>query len=188
MSWYPHTVTVAAAAEPVTLAEAKAQCRVDGSDEDTLIGGIIKSARAYVEDYTGTITTSRTVAVKCDSFADFAHFPVVPLASVSSVSYVDGAGATQTLAASVYEVRADGLQASLALKSGQSWPSIQSGSRITVTAVVGGTTDDAVKLAILLLVSDYYDHRGNTAFGTNQPTELPHAVTALLANHRRFGF
>ena len=186
--WYPHTVTVAAAAEPVTLAEAKAQCRVDGSDEDTLIGGIIKSARAYVEDYTGTITTSRTVAWKCDSFDDFAHFPVVPLASVSSVAYVDGAGTTQTLSTDVYEVRTDGLQASLVLKSGQSWPSIQSGSRVTVTAVVGGTVSDAIRHAMLLLIGDWYRARENTSMGAAQPVEMPHAVTALLANHRAFGF
>lgn len=186
--WYPATVTVAAAAEPVTLDQAKAQCRVDGTDEDTLIGGLIASARAYVEDYTGTITTSRTVAVKCDSFDDFARFPVVPLASVSSVAYVDGDGTTQTLSTDVYEVRTDGLTASLALKSGQSWPSIQSGSRVTVTAVVGDTVSDAVKQAVLLLVGDWYRGRENTALGTNQPTEMPHAVTALLINHRVHGF
>lgn len=188
MAWYPHTVTVAAAAEPVTLSEAKAQCRVDGSDEDTLIGGLIASARAYIEDYTGTITTARTVALKCDGFADFARFPVVPLASVSSVSYVDGDGAAQTLSASVYEVCSDGMQASLALKPGQSWPAIQSGSRITVTAVVGAAVDDAVKHACLLLIGDWYRSRENTALGANQPAEMPHAVTALLANHRVHGF
>lgn len=188
MTWYPPTVTVAAAAEPVTLDEAKDQCHVDGTDEDGRINRLVASARAYIEDYTGVITTSRTVAVKCDSFADFSHFPVVPLASVSSVSYVDGAGATQTLSTDVYEVRSDGLQASLALKTGQSWPSIQSGSRITVTAAVGGPVDDAVKQACLFLIGDWYRGRENTVLGTNQPTEMPHAVTSLLTNHRVFGF
>lgn len=187
MAWYPRTVTVAAAAEPVSLAEAKAQCRVDGSDEDDGIAGLIAAARAHVEDYTGTVTSSRTVAVKCDGFADFARFPVVPLASVSSISYVDAEGATQTLATTVYEVRSDGLDASLALKSGQSWPSIQSGSRITVTAAVGASAvNDAIRHAMLLLIGFWFDHR--SAASPTAIKEVPHAVDALLANHRLYSF
>ena len=187
--WYPHTVTVAAASEPVTVTQAKAQCRVDGTDSDTEITALIAAARSYVESYCGRVLITRTITAKCDSFADFAQFPIVPLASVTSVSYVDGAGATQTLSTDVYEVRTDGLTASLALKSGQSWPSIQSGSRITVTAVVGASAaPEAVMHAMLLLIADWYDQRGNTVLGTNQPTEMPHAVTALLANYRAFSF
>lgn len=185
MTWYPHTVTVAAASEPLTEAEAKAQCRVDGSDEDSYIASLIEAARSHVEGYCGTPIVSRTVTVKCDKFADFAAFPVVPLQSVSSVSYVDGAGSTQTLSTDVYEVRADGLTASLALKDGQSWPSIQSGSRITVTAVVGySAPPPEIVHAVKLLVATWYDQRAGVS---DKPiSETPHAVAALLTNHRSF--
>lgn len=187
MSWYPATVTVAAASEPVTLAEAKAQCRVDGSDEDAYLDSLIAAARGHIESYCGTPLVSRTVTVKCDGFCDFAVFPVVPLTSVSSVSYVDSAGATQTLSTDVYEVRSDGLTASLALKNGQSWPSLQTGSRVTVTAVVGyASIPEAIKHAALLLIATWFDRRASTAEG--QVSEVPHAVDALLSNHRNFAF
>lgn len=185
--WYPHTVTVAAASEPVTATEAKTQCRIDGSDSDSDIAGLIAAARGYVESYLGSPLISRTVTVKCNRFADFAAFPVVPLSSVSGITYVDGAGSTQTLSTSVYEVRSDGLTASIALKNDQSWPDIQTGSRITVTAVVGySSVPDEIKHAILLLISQWYDNR---AAASDRPLiEVPHAVEALLANRRVFGF
>lgn len=185
--WYPPTVTVAPASEPVTLAEAKLHCRVDGDDEDVWFNTRIAAVRSYVEKYTGIYVTARTVTVKCDSFTDFANIPVLPLGAVSSVSYVDVAGNTQTLPSSVYEVRSDGLEASVVLKAGQSWPTIQTGSRITLTASAGyAVVQDDLKTAILFLVADAYRSRENTTIGVGitQTPELPHAVTALLANYR----
>lgn len=185
--WYAPTVTVAAASEPVTLSEAKAQCRVDGDDENALITGLIAAARDHVEMHCGTPMVSRTVTVKCDGFDDFSHFPVVPLVAVSSVSYVDSAGGTQTLSAGIYEVRSDGLTASLALKSGQSWPSIQTGSRVTVTASVGySAVPGAVKQSILLLIGQWFDNRADA---TDKPLiAMPNAVEALLSNYRAYSF
>ncbi len=183
--WYAPTITVAAVAEPITLAEAKDQCHVDGSADDTRLTALIKAARAYVESYTGCAIIARTITVKCDGFTDFAAFPIVPLASVSSVSYVDSAGATQTLSTDVYEVRSDGLTASLVLKNGQSWPATQTGARITVTAIVGDSAaGEAVKHAMLLLIEQWYDHR--SGISDKPMTEMPHAVTALLCNYRAY--
>ena len=177
--WYPATVTVAPAAEPVSMTEAKAHCAIEDSSRDAELAIYIPAARSYVESYCGIALASRTVTVKCDSFDDFAYFPVVPLASVSSVSYVDASGATQTLATSVYEVRSDGLTASLVLKANQSWPYTQEGSRITVTAVVGGSTPDAVKHALLLLIGQSVDN--------HEPIDSKEStVDWLLANHRVF--
>lgn len=182
--WYPATVTVAAASEPITLDEAKAQTRVDSSDSDDYLDSLIAAARSHIESYCGTPLVQRTVTVKCDGFCDFAGFPAVPLISVSSVSYVDDAGDAQTLSTDVYEVRTDGLTASLRLKDGQSWPSIQSQSRITVTAVVGySAVPDAIKHAALLLIGQWFDNREAINVG-NIVAELPNAVPALLANHK----
>jgi uncharacterized phiE125 gp8 family phage protein len=173
--WYPHAVTVAASSEPVTLDEVKAQTRVDGTADDTALTLMIAAARARVEHACGPIA-SRTVTVKCDSFDDFAAVPL-PIISVSSVSYVDAAGATQTLSTDVYEVRADGLTGSLALKYAQAWPSIQTDSRITVTAVVGrASVPDDLKAVILLMVAQGNDDRASA----------PDWFNDLICNHRLF--
>jgi len=174
--WYPHAVTVAAASEPITIEQARAQTRYDSAANDTALTIYIASARAHVEAYCGTPLVSRTVTVKCDSFDDFASFPVLPLTSISSIAYLDTAGASQTLSTDVYEVRTDGLTASIALKYGQSWPSIRDGSRITVTAVAGyASIPDDIKHALLLLVAQGDSERETEVRGAH----------ALLANHRR---
>lgn len=177
--WYPATVTAAPSSEPVTLAEAKAHCRVGDTSMDTELNIYITAARSYVESYCGIMLASRTVAAKCDGFDDFSAVPVVPLSAVTSITYVDGSGSTQTLSTDVYEVRSDGLTASIALKANQSWPYTQDGSRITVTATVGGNTPEAVKHALLLLIGQSVDSREPVKSGETN-------VDWLLTNHRVF--
>ena len=180
--WYAATVTSGPSSEPITLATLKAHLRIDSDDENSLLNTYITAARSYIESYCGTPLVSRSVTFKCDCFADFSYISVVPLISISGVTYVDAAGDTQTLSTSVYEVRSDGLTASIELKYGQSWPSIQSGSRITVVGSVGySTVPEAITAALLLLIAHWYENR-ETAGATM--VEAPHSVTSLLVNHR----
>jgi uncharacterized phiE125 gp8 family phage protein len=176
VSWYPATVTTPPTDEPVSVEEARIQTKWDDSNaNDAALAIYTASARAHVEAYCGTPIAARTISIQCDAFADFARFPVVPVQSIESIGYVDSDGADQTLDASVYELRVDGLSASIALKVGQSWPAIQSGSRVTVSAVVGyGEVPPDIKHAILLLV-------GQSDSG--RETE-PAGAHALLVNHR----
>ena len=43
------------AAQPVTLPEAKAHCRVDGSDDDALITGLIAAAVGHLDGWSGVL-------------------------------------------------------------------------------------------------------------------------------------
>lgn len=54
----------AAITEPVTLEEAKAWLKVDGSDEDTLISGLITSCRQAIEQYTNCSLIEKDVECK----------------------------------------------------------------------------------------------------------------------------
>lgn len=178
--WYPATITAAASTEPVSKAEVKTQADIDFADHDDLLDQLIAGARAFTENYCGSRFGTQTVSVKCDSFADMARFPEAPLQSVTSISYVDIAGATQTLPTSVYEVRSDGLEVSIVLKYGQVWPSIQTGSRITVVAIVGyATVPDDAKRAMLLYIAGGYANRENVKDGDWT------AYDSLLINLRR---
>jgi uncharacterized phiE125 gp8 family phage protein len=153
--WYPEAVTVAAGSEPVTATQVKQQCGIATADTsyDALITRMIASERSFVEKYCGIRIVTQTIVAKCDAFCDFARLPFGPVQSISSVTYVDVDGATQTLATSVYEVRADNLQASMVLKYNQVWPTTQVGSRITVTAVVGyASVPSDIVSAILLRI------------------------------------
>lgn len=178
--WYPTKITVAATSEPLTTAEVKRRLHVDFADDDADIDLLIQSARDHGQKYCNVRFASQTVELKCDGFCDFARLPEAPVASVSSISYVDTDGATQTLATSVYELRADDLDAAIVTKYGQQWPAIQIGSRITVTAVVGySAAPAAVKHAMLLWIADAYENRENAKI------EDWTALDALLCNFRR---
>lgn len=194
--WYPAKITTPAAAEPVTLIEAKEHCRVierdgDGNvlpfEDDDLIERLIATARDHVERYCGVRFASQTVEIACDRFADFVRLPEAPVLSITKVAYVDTAGTTQTLDAAIYELRPDGLEPSIALKYGQQWPTVRLGSRITVTAVVGyGDVPQAVKHAMLMLIGAWYANREQVLVGVSV-SDLPMSasVDALLCNHRR---
>lgn len=185
--WYPVTIA-APATEPISVANAKAHARIDGNDEDTLIPFYIAAARDHVELYCGVRFAARNgVVLQCESFDDFERLPEGPVSTVSGITYVDTEGATQTLSTDVYEVRNTGLDASIVLKYNQTWPSIQPGSLISVTANIGSATvPGAVTAALLLMFGHLYANREAVSLGAGVvAVELPMAVSDLLSNHRR---
>lgn len=189
--WYPATVS-GAPTEPVTLEQAKRHVSAtDFADDDELLGDLIASARDHAEKYCGTRFATQNIVVKCDSFADFSRLSEAPIQSVTSIEYVDTAGATQTLGVDVYEVRGDGLEVSIVKKYGQTWPPIQPGSRISVTAVAGyEIVPPAVRHAILLWVADSYRYRETTVPDGYKFREYAGdadwtAFDTLLTNYRR---
>lgn len=177
--WYPAKVTDEPD-EPITLAEAKAQCRVDTGDDDGQLQDLIAAARDHIEKYCNIRLAEQTVEVKCDSFSDMERLPVAPALSVTSIEYRDTIGAARLLSTDVYEERFDDLEAAIVLQYGQRWPAIQPGSRITLTAVVGyETLPAAVKVAMLMFIADTYYQRENAK------AEDWTAVDYLLCNFRR---
>lgn len=183
--WYPASVS-APASEPVTLVQAKSHLRVDHSDDDTLITNLIKAARAHLEEACAVRFAARTGAImKCDSFADLARLPEAPVSAITSITFLDTAGASQTLSSSIYEFRADGIEAGIVLKPDQTWPATQPNSRVTVTVSLGyAVAPDAINQALLLLVGLWYENRSTVSIGEST-SEFPFTVNALISNHRR---
>lgn len=155
--WYPASIVMPPEDEPITLASAKLFCRVDHDDEDDLIRGLIASARAECEKICGSRLGRQTISIKCDGFGDFERLPEAPIGPVSQIAYIDAAGDAQTLDGSIYELRQDGLEASIVLKPSQRWPAIQPGSRVTLTAVSGyECPPENMLLAMRLMIESTY--------------------------------
>jgi len=183
----------APAVEPVTLTEAKAQCIVETTAYDDLITSKIKSAREWVEDYTGRALVAQTWRTKLDRFPDkFIYLNHPPLQSVTSITYIDTSGASQTLAAAAYIVDVTSEPGRIAEAYGYTWPDTQERiGAVTIESVHGydGTDDSpydldgipqSIKDAILVLVTELYQTRELSV----QNAAMHSAVESLLWRHR----
>lgn len=187
--WRPVIVTTAATGEPLETEAAVAHLSAQGAGDDDLIASMVVTARAMVESQTGTKLFTQTVTLRTDDWEDLAHLPVAPVQSITSISYTDTDGASQTLSASVYEARLYGLEPAIVLKYDQVWPTIRTGSQIVIVAVVGygvaGTQPPETLHAMRMILGDLYAFRETAQVGETAG-QIPHAATveALLANHK----
>lgn len=185
--------------EPITLTEAKDHCRVDGTDDDTLITSLIVAAREYVEGYQNRALITQTWELVLDAWpdGDSIELPLPPLQSVTSLKYKDSAGAETAWAATNYIVDTDSYLGRLVLADDISWPSDElypaGGIRIRFVAGYPPTgsgesidydanVPQKIKQAMLLLVGHWYENREAVAAGSM--TEIPLAVNALLSQDR----
>lgn len=157
------TLSVAPTEEPVSLDDARLSMRVDDYTQDTLVQQTLVAARLDAEAFTGRVFITQTWVWTLDAFPRGAmRFPKNPVQSVTSVQYVDTAGATQTWGASKYEVTTDGIVAQLQPVFGESYPNTyEKMNAITVTFVAGyggaSAVPAGIKQAILMHASALYD-------------------------------
>lgn len=183
--------TVAPAETPVTLAEAKAACRVDFDDDDAVITGLIAAAVDHLDGHAGVLGGRALVTQTWQQ--DFPHpcdplrLAIWPVASVTSVTYYDADNASQTLASSVYQLFADARGNYLGLKPDQDWPSVYDRrDALRVTYVAGAAVNavpPAAKTAILMLVAHWYANREAVADGAK--ASVPHGFDMLVKPLRR---
>lgn len=104
------TLITAPTQEPLTLDEVKAHLRVDTSDEHAGIWAAYVAGREHVEAMTGRRLLTQTWDLVLDSFANDGEYirggeiwlPFPPVQSVTSITYVDNAGTSQTWSSSSY--------------------------------------------------------------------------------------
>lgn len=186
------SLTSPPAQEPVTLAELKLHARVDITDDDDLLTSLIQVAREWVEAHTVRRLITRTETLLLDGFpsCDRISIPVAPLQAVGTITYLDDAGASATLDSSTYVADISGPIGVVALKSGQTWPSLTSSKRpinaVRVPFTSGYANAEAVpaslKLAVKLLAAHYYENREATT--PIDVKNLPMGIIALLRPYR----
>jgi len=181
------------ASEPVTLEEAKSHLRVDASDDDTLIEGLITAARQYYEDVTRRALITQTWRLSLDRWPGGSEIllPRAPLQSVTSVVYTDSDGTATTWSSDEYAVDADSEPGRVVLGYGYSWPSatLRTSLPIQITYEAGyGDADDVpekIKQAIKLLVGHWYENREGVMVAQGVSIQgLPLAIDSLVWANR----
>lgn len=191
--------TSAPAVEPVSLDEAKAHLRIDGTDEDALIASLISAAAARLDGRDGVLgrcLITQSWRLTLDGFAPEIELPLPPVQSVDSIVYDAPDGSEQTLASESYRALGLGDAASARLRPtpGLGWPPVATASatvRITLTAGYGPQPADVpepIRTAIKMHVGHLFEHRESVLIGSGFFLETPQGVDDFLANHRVWSF
>jgi len=180
-----------ATAAVVTAAEFKTHARIYHTQDDAYIATLILSATQVIEAETRRALINRSFAYQLEGFPADGEIilPRSPLSSVTSVTYTDAAGATQTLSASLYHVYSVNGVGRVVLKSTESWPAtVGTGALdVTVNFVAGyGATAASVPVAldhaVLLQATHMYENRTSVNIG-NIVNEIPMTVQRLIVQY-----
>lgn len=170
-------------AEPITLDEAKEHLRVEVAEEDGRIAGLILGARRAVENLIGRVLISQTWERTLDTFpAGAIELQLGPVQSVTAITYTDLAGDPQTVPAEDYNLDAARRVPLVWPGYGLTWPSSRCyPGAVRVRYVAGYTPEtipDDIREAMLVLIADLYEHRGDAS-----PAAMD-AVLRFLSPHR----
>lgn len=160
--------TVAPANPVVTLEAAKLHLRVDHSDDDGVITALVGAATDHLDGWGGILGRALVNQTWRQDFGGFyacekLRLPLVPVIAAPTVAYFDDDNVSQTLSDTVWQVLTDALGPYVALKPGQSWPTVYSRpDAVSVTFVAGygaeGTyVPEALRVAVLTHVKMSYD-------------------------------
>lgn len=178
---YGLTLITPPANEPVTLSQMKQHARVLRDDEDPLLEAYVKAARGYCETYLRRQILPATWRMSLRYFPDAPiKLPLPPLQSVTSITYLDTAGVTQTLDPTKYIVDIARQPAQILPAYGECWPSTRCHpNAVNITFVAGyATVPETIKTAIKMLATHWYEHReAVTEVALNS---VPMAVESLL--------
>ncbi len=163
---YSSTTSVEPTVEPITLAEAKRNCDIDDNHRDADFRRWIKAARQKVEHDCRRALITQTRVMKFNEWPSSGTcFELLdpPLQSVSSITYLDTDGNSQTWSSSNYEVDIARTPGTVWQAYNVMWPTIRAiQNAITVTYVAGygaGATNvpAAARDAMMLLIKNRLD-------------------------------
>ncbi len=188
---YSLTINTEPAEEPVTLAEIKDQLRVTGTDNDTYLTALIKTARRRVEFILGRALITQTWDLYLDRFPSVDSIPVElfrpPLQSVTHIKYYDNNDVEQTWPSAEYAVDTDSRKGRIYPNRNESYPSTRHFHKdVNIRYVAGyGAAADVpqdIKHAIMLIIGHYERNREDSS--GFHIFKIPDGVMALLAPYK----
>jgi uncharacterized phiE125 gp8 family phage protein len=170
----------------VDTATAKAHLNVTFANDDALIDAFIAAACGHLDGpdaWLGRAIGQQVLEARLHTFPPgYLRLGYPPLKTLTSVKYLDGAAADQTLDPSLYEVDDRGLQPVF----NQAWPSgVCRENAVRVRYAAGyNTPPPAIVAAVLLMVGDLYANRETTVDGIVNAVPMSATAERLLAPYR----
>jgi len=182
---------------PITLRSIKDHLAIE-SDEtafDDMLSDYIRSAAAYLQAECHISLISTTYVAYWDNWPDseIIKVPLWPVSSITSLKYLDSAGAETTISGVQSDLISCPCRVRLSASS-TSWPILQDDTlnRVRLTFVAGYGSDalsvpDMVKHAIKMLVAHWFRNRETVLVGSISK-DLEHATNSLIMLLKRNEF
>jgi len=182
------------AVEPVSVSEAKANLRVDISDDDSYISTLITAAREWCEQYLDRTLINTQWTMRLDSFPYEIELPRPPIATSGtttavSLTYTLGDDSTATLSTTAYRVDRNSTPGVVRQLRAGTWPAnLDDYNAVAVTwwagyGTSGTSVPAAIRHAILMLVGHWYESRSSVLTGSISK-EIEFGVKSLLDSQR----
>lgn len=189
-----YSLTTPAVLIPLTVDEVASHLRITDNTEHALLDTYLRAAVDYLERTTGLRLLTQTWTATYDywdmpSGSDEIELRGTPLASVTSIAYVDTGGVSQTWASANYVVDIGRQPGRVYPAYLVTWPDVRDQPQaMTITYVCGWTAATAVarpvQHALKLLIGHWYEHREATS--DKPPADVPRAYDALIAPYRQW--
>jgi len=173
-------------AEPLSLDLAKMQMRVSGTEEDALILGYIQAVRRQAEHKIGRKLGAQVWELVLDAFPAVEMDLGLPdVASVTSITYIDSEGLSQTLPAPAYTLDLESADNAWVLPiADTTWPlTARAVNVVRVRFVCGAQATPEVLAWMQMQVATLYRFRESVVAGTVQ--DMPNEFTERLLDSMR---
>jgi uncharacterized phiE125 gp8 family phage protein len=180
----------APAVSPISLAEAKAQMRVEGSDDDAIIQRLIDAAVAFVDvqGVLGRAMITQTWGQWLSPNPSTVSLMLGPVQSVSAIKYYDLNGTLQTATLADFNVFGTPNRITITPKTGKAWPITQTrDDAIKIEYVIGygdsaASVPQTVRHGLMMLVAHWYENRETTQ--EKQMQDLPYGFMEMIGIER----
>jgi uncharacterized phiE125 gp8 family phage protein len=160
--------------EPITLTEAKEQLRIDHSDHDTMITGLIQAAREHIESMCARAIVQQTRVAYFDQWPGDKVFHLLypEIRSITHIKYTDSAGTQTTYSSDNYNLDPGSEPGRVVRGYGKTWPTVTLNNEdypIEIKYVCGyapdesasptdqtGNVPERIKVACRLLTVSFY--------------------------------